>query len=285
MKQIISIFIIGLLLGCQSKNNDKFEKIDLPVDFPKEWYKLAETDSGYVIFNPCDAENRNYLILNDTLFVNGGHEVDKFLIDSIRRNQKDIYLFSTKNVLNNEIQPFYFTYVDYESGIANWKTTYQSVDFKTDFLFISNKDKENFITVNQPCVECWGDECEDSEKTFFSVNAYFEILNFQKINNYPSSMEDTSICKSWSLSEGDIEKIFQNSKPLSGPDWHHLFDHLPCAITGRLIQNDKTYDFSINGGSWLTVSNSDTSLMFANFNNINESLFLSTAWTEEDMEE
>ncbi|NQY31299.1 MAG: hypothetical protein HRT69_17765 [Flavobacteriaceae bacterium] len=275
MKETITIIIVALLIGCKSKNYDKFEKIILSNDFQKDWFMLTERDSGYTIFNPCDAENRRQQIVGDTLIVHGGHEIDKYLITSIERNLKDIYLFSTVNILSNDDQPFYFSYVDYESGIGYWKTIYEPVDFDKDLLFISTKDSSNFKVINQPCVECWGEECDEIEKIVFDSNESFKITKINKDNNYPSSSSNIKICKDWKLSKKDIREIIKSSKSINGPEWHHLFDHLPCNYYAILNQNETDFNLSINGGSWFTISSQDTTVRYGSFNDENNKYFLS----------
>jgi hypothetical protein len=103
----------------------------------------------------------------------------------------------------------------------------------------------------------------------------FEILNHKKTNDYPSSETDTTICMTWTLTAKHIEQIIKDSELISGPDWHHLFEHLPCSITGQLKQKDRTFEFQINGGSWLTVMNNDTTIYFGYFKPDSDDLFIS----------
>lgn len=151
------ILIIGLFSACNQKNKYNFKTTNLPSNFPKEWYMLTDTDSGYIVFNPCDAENRQFNIKKDTLFSHTGHEVDKYKIELIKDNKKGEYLFMTSNVLSieSDTQTFYFSFVDNESGIANWNYEFLGITF--DYLFVSAKDKESFTVVNQPYSECWED--------------------------------------------------------------------------------------------------------------------------------
>jgi hypothetical protein len=123
------------------------------------------------------------------------------------------------------------------------------------------------------------------QTTIFDFNKDFEIIGLQKSNDYPSSDTDTSACIKWTLNKSEVKKIIIESKPISGPEWHHLFGHYPCQIQGKIVQNSTEFDYSINSGAWFTISSSDTTLMFGSFNEENNKYFLDSAWKEEEMEE
>lgn len=110
----------------------------------------------------------------------------------------------------------------------------------------------------------------------FDKEGAVEILDFKMTNDYPSSEKDTTICKSWNLSTNDIEKLINESEAINGPDWHHLFEHLPCSITGKLKQTNKTFGFQINGGAWMTITDNDTTLYYGYFKKDGDRLFIST---------
>ena len=123
------------------------------------------------------------------------------------------------------------------------------------------------------------------QTALFDFGKGFEILELEKANDYPSSDKDTTACINWTLDKLDIERIIKQSKPISGPEWHHLFGHYPCRIHGKLLQDSNEFEYSINSGAWFTVSSPDTTLMFGSFKEENKKYFLDSAWTEEEMEE
>ena len=118
----------------------------------------------------------------------------------------------------------------------------------------------------------------------FDKEGAVEMLNFKRTNDYPSSETDTAICRTWSLSSKDIEKLIKECTAINRPDWHHLFEHLPCSITGKLRQGNKTFDFQVNGGAWLTITATDTTMYFGYFKNDGDKLFLSTPMNTENEE-
>lgn len=116
---------------------------------------------------------------------------------------------------------------------------------------------------------------------FFDKQREYKVKNLVKKNNAPSSMNDTTICQEWNLTEKQIRIIIGEAKEINGSQWHYQFDHLPCRVTGKLVQNAREYDLSVNSGAWLTISSPDSSTMYGIFNEKANAYFMSTAWTEE----
>jgi hypothetical protein len=119
-----------------------------------------------------------------------------------------------------------------------------------------------------------------SNRKSFDLKSSFEIVSLRKTNDYPSSLKDTTICLGWTLDRQEIKKVIELSEPIDGPDWHHLFEHLPCRIIGVVKQNEQPYGLSINGGAWFTISSSDTTLMYGSFSRKNNKYFLKKALVE-----
>jgi hypothetical protein len=169
---------------------------------------------------------------------------------------------------------------DYEifgiAGRCNEITMYFSKDgYETQKMIFPNNSTDTILL--QPTAK--------QQTAIFEFNKDFEIVERKKSNDYPSSDKDTTACIKWTLDKLAIEKIIQESKPISGPEWHHLFGHYPCRIHGRLQQGSTEFEYSINSGAWFTVSSPDTTLMFGSFKEENNKYFLDTAWTEEEMDE
>lgn len=55
-------------------------------------------------------------------------------------------------------------------------------------------------------------------------------------------------CRQWSLTRRQAETYFRLSKPITMAEAHD-FDTLPCAITGKLRVEGRTWDFEINAGA------------------------------------
>ncbi len=90
------------------------------------------------------------------------------------------------------------------------------------------------------------------------------VLNIEKENTrIASTGEDLGKqCDKWQLSKSTIEKIFRSSKPISGPEWHYLYDVWPCEYNGLMLINKDSFSFSVNAGSHLVIWNADTSFRY-----------------------
>ena len=123
----------------------------------------------------------------------------------------------------------------------------------------------------------------DSEPVqIFDTLLDFSIISFKQVSDYPSSDTDTTKCIDWNLTDDNIKQIIQSSRLINKHEWHYLFSHLPCAATGQINQNELIFDFSINSGSWMTIGNSDTTIMLGYFDTELAELFLDKPWTEDD---
>ena len=116
----------------------------------------------------------------------------------------------------------------------------------------------------------------------FDKDIEFEITESKASASYPSSAPDTIMCKGWSLTGIAAKRVIKGFEPIDGHLWHYKYDHLPCVVEGQLSQNGKDYKFSINAGSWLTITSKDTTLYFGDEEKEFEKHFMSSVWTEED---
>lgn len=96
------------------------------------------------------------------------------------------------------------------------------------------------------------------------------ILSFEKVVNSQSAFYNmyASGCEGWFLNEEQIKEIIHESKPIDGFTFSYFFDVLPCEYVGKLITNDSCkMDFTINAGSYILVSNNDTSMYLGYYGN------------------
>ncbi|MBD79621.1 MAG: hypothetical protein CL840_11945 [Crocinitomicaceae bacterium] len=268
-----------LIFGCgEPVQLNKFYKTNLPEGFHRNWYKLTETDSGYIAYKPCDAANKSINLTEGSVTIDYGQEEVVFEVLNIDSNRRGFYRFILET--DHSLDTIVFCSVDDESGIATWKESFSSFDFDNDELYISDKNYFNFKEVIEPCATCYAEECLEKDKRLFDRNLPFQILNLETNTNYPSSAEDDSMCEGWWLDEEYTKLVFRNSRYISGSEWHALYDHLPCQVKGELQQLETKFTFSINGGSWLSIGNKDTSAIMGYFGV--SGLFISEAWSEED---
>jgi len=109
----------------------------------------------------------------------------------------------------------------------------------------------------------------------------FEIVIAAQNSPYPSSARDSSSCVTWRLSEQQCLAAMSSMEPISGEDWHHLFAHLACQVTGKIEQANAEFFFSVNAGSWASVTDSFTTQYFGDLKGYQKALFISSAWDPE----
>ena len=120
------------------------------------------------------------------------------------------------------------------------------------------------------------------EAVFFIPQLDFSISNISRPHDYPSSLENTYICEGWELNENEIKAIIRGASVIEGPEWHHMFDHLPCNHKAVLIQGKNEYELSLNGGSWMSISHPDTSIWLGVYDEKFDRFFISEPISEED---
>lgn len=138
-------------------------------DIPSNWIRLTKTDSIPIIYSTCDGGNRLISILQKNegynLLMHGQQEDYEYTIKDTRINEAGIILITATWVNSTEEQEFKFKWIDVDNGLGKWETTFHPNFYHAD-EFISKKFEHNFPAVEQPCVECWGEEeCDLMEKS------------------------------------------------------------------------------------------------------------------------
>lgn len=163
MKKIIfsGILVLGIFLNCEKiskespidQKNVKTVNTEKQVFLPpfKTWIKLTKQKGKEVIFNPCDAENKKLIVTNEKIKEHVGHEELIHKIKSIVSEGKTF-----KFIMENDAI-FIFKYIDTTKGIWSSENSYFNGSYKT----IDSTYSDRVITIEQPCRECWGDECDN----------------------------------------------------------------------------------------------------------------------------
>lgn len=125
---------------------------------------------------------------------------------------------------------------------------------------------------------------KDSLKQVALDKKDFTIIEKNKAADHPSSMKDKSVCKEWELSNENIKTIFANSVPITGPEWHYVFDVLPCVYIGKFKYKNIIYEYQINGGSWLDIGNKKKAIRLGYYKENGDDLFLVLPWIPEKEE-
>jgi hypothetical protein len=157
----LTISLLLLLSSCKEIKKEVFDLSSLPND----WVRLTEKDGKLVVYNSCDAGNMLLTISKNKnefeLLLHGEQEDYDFkILDATKLN--DTTYLNVKWKDSDEKQEFKFLWTDKGKGLGRFITTYSN-GFISDNLFVTNDKQTNFEKYDQPCRECWGDECDEIE--------------------------------------------------------------------------------------------------------------------------
>lgn len=163
MKTLLYSFLLFTLFS--ACNNTKTASFNLN-NFPSDWIMLTEKDGNLIVYNTCDAGNLELSIIQKKekteLLLHGQQEDSNFdVLESIEVN--DTISFKVNRLEGEENQIFKFVWIEKEKGVGRWINTYSN-GYTANYLFVSKDHLSNFDQVNQPCKECWGDECDELEE-------------------------------------------------------------------------------------------------------------------------
>lgn len=167
----LSIVLLCTLVACKENSkigNDSNEKPFDILSLPADWVKLTKTDSGMIIFNSCEGGNTIISLskVKDTigLLMHGTQEDYDFVVLRSVLMKNDTILVNLKWRGWDENQDIKFVWVDKAKQVAKWMTTYKEGSY-VEYTCVTSDRQKDFKTVNQPCRECWGDECDEREPT------------------------------------------------------------------------------------------------------------------------
>ena len=145
-------------------------------------------------------------------------------------------------------------------------------------IIVSSYGVTDTITYESIIIE---DSIQPKSSFRFDPNSEFEIIYFDHLNQHEPIDSIYSICNNWQLTSAQIEQIIQILKPINGSQMHYEFGQYPCYYNGVINLLDNKVKFSINSGSWLSIT-SDTTIYYGDVEGKLKELFLDDMWTEED---
>ena len=207
MRKIILYIIFFTALIITSCNDKKTpsnqEDFDLNT-LPKKWIRLTKKDNKLVVFNSCDSGNLLLTISNvkkNFEILLHGEQEDSY-IKILKINQiKDTVFMETKYIDSNEKQSFKFFWINKDQGLARFITKY-SDGFVSDNVFVTTEKQNNFEKIDQPCKECWGDECNEMENTVEPIVVIKKIFD-----DYVTYQESTESDENRTIMSKNIKAI------------------------------------------------------------------------------
>lgn len=95
----------------------------------------------------------------------------------------------------------------------------------------------------------------EEDSLIIPADAEIRLLTATKAVTGARYREDVQRCKTWKLSNSDIEKIFRNSQPTDDATIHYSYSTLECEMRGQVVINTDTFHYIINAGSWFYLYN------------------------------
>ena len=166
MTRTLALLMLTFLIACkQTKKEPHKEPFNLAT-LPSDWVRLIKTDSGLIVFNSCDGGNPLLTISNKQnksgFLLHGTQEDYDFdILETYQLNDTVIIKARWKDTKG--LQDWKFVWTDKAKQVGRWITTYTQ-DITTDDFYVTASKQTNFPKVDQPCRECWGDECDRAEK-------------------------------------------------------------------------------------------------------------------------
>ena len=187
----LTLILLTFLISCKQGPAIPF---DLNT-FPKEWVRLTDKNDKLIIYNSCDAGNLLLTISKKGekfgLLLHGQQEdYDYEILESTQLG--DTVFIKTKWTDSDTKQDFKFFWTNKEKGLGRWITAYFGGKTR-DYTFVLADRQNDFEKVDQPCRECWGDECDEieKEKPILSIKKVFD--DYVKYQESTDSQDDKDL--------------------------------------------------------------------------------------------
>ncbi len=69
-------------------------------------------------------------------------------------------------------------------------------------------------------------------------------------------------CEKWSFTEKDLKGLLKIMKKVEPVEWNAICYNYPCSYVGKVANNNKEYDITINAASVVELANDDEVLYF-----------------------
>lgn len=127
-----------------------------------------------------------------------------------------------------------------------------------------NKEKDS-TNIKIPGNAVPADSLEALSTKRVEINAV-SILEVKSMNlALDETIPDDSMlmeCKKWKLTAASIKDILKNGAPISMHELSYLYYVLPCEVKGLIEIDSALFSYSVNAGSYFTISNKDTTFFY-----------------------
>jgi hypothetical protein len=164
IRLLATIVLIINFASCQNqKKQSNLETVKIFKNYLNleghTFFKVTETDSGKILFKPCDASIEKYKFYRDSLYHNWGQEFDIVKKISFKKN-KNIYSIKEFNTNTNENNIFQIE--------KSSEAYYLKIN---DEIFIDSLQSKKIRLIEQPLKDC-GD---DDKKSSSNLNGVWRV--------------------------------------------------------------------------------------------------------------
>lgn len=135
---------------------------DLNYNLPQNWTQLSRTETGFVVYDPCDGSTPTIKMAIPQLIINGQLESEQYIIMQLIKHQ-------TGFNIKCEGLDIYVKWLDKKKIKAVWKFNYfnSNAVYNYKIVMCPAEYTNKFLFVNNPCPKGKIDE-----KKFLSVDHY-----------------------------------------------------------------------------------------------------------------
>ena len=106
-----------------------------------------------------------------------------------------------------------FSWTDRKNGVGRWVSAFPSGHVLSQ-SFVTSEKQDNFEKIDQPCRECWGDECDEIEEESNLEQIDNPIESIQKIfDDYTKYQESTDSDENKNLVKASLESLSDLTNP------------------------------------------------------------------------
>lgn len=138
----------------------------------------------------------------------------------------------------------------------------------------------------------YGDKIEIKDTAATSIYAGYPDLSRDDITvvnvsgtkraNSSDTRDYNEVCKDWTLDKTKVSKLLKYFKPIAGTEWDATYDVTLCRVDGKMMIDSVEYAYSINAGSYMSLSDGENSYLYGCDNDSCKPYFLTEPWHEED---
>ncbi len=156
MKQFCTILLVlfSTYAYCQSENLNS--ETQLPESFPKEWYRLYESNDSLFLFESCNGDYATVLFKKDSLEIVDLKNQYSFSIHSIDFNAHREYLIVVKDSAG-EFSTVHLSDLEEEKNgkimrISRFRFSHDAI--KEEWRVVSVENKNNFLIKVESLSDC-----------------------------------------------------------------------------------------------------------------------------------